>query len=142
MRRGGPSDGYFCFSRVPPSLTPTRHRIPSPESFREGVKQAEEDIKDALLPPDIEEAQNAKFTKTWKALRIASRDRFHLFNKFDDKFDEDRNDLEMLFDVDEKAKEEARPKVNQQKPLDKNQEGVAVANKVNLAETDKSTAST
>lgn len=95
------------------------------------MKQAEEDIKDALRPPDIEEAQNAKFTKTWKALRIASRDRFHLFNKFDDKFDEDRNDLEMLFDVDEKAKEEARPKVNQQKPLDRDQEGVLVANKVN-----------
>lgn len=104
------------------------------------MKQAEEDIKDALRPPDVEEAQNAKFTKIWKALRIASRDRFHLFNKFDDKFDEDRNDLEMLFDVDEKAKEEARPKVNQQKPLDRDQEGVLVANTVNM-EVEKSTTS-
>ncbi|KAH0615000.1 uncharacterized protein H6S33_000636 [Morchella sextelata] len=91
-----------------------RHRIPTPESFRAGVQQAQEDIKDSFFPQDIEEAQNAKFTKTWKALRIASRDRFHLFNKFDDKFDEERNDLEMLFDVDEKTKEEAKPKVNQQ----------------------------
>ncbi|RPA96480.1 hypothetical protein L873DRAFT_1811344 [Choiromyces venosus 120613-1] len=93
---------------------PTRHNLPSPESFRQPVKDAELELLDAMFPDDIELAQTKKFTNTWKALRLASRDRFHIFNKFDDKFDEKRNDLEMLFEVEEKAKEEARARVNQQ----------------------------
>jgi THO complex subunit 1 len=80
------------------------------------VKDAELELLDAMFPDDIELAQTKKFTNTWKALRLASRDRFHLFNKFDDKFDEKRNDLEMLFEVEEKAKEEVRARVNQQAP--------------------------
>ncbi|CAZ80092.1 unnamed protein product [Tuber melanosporum] len=95
---------------------PTRHNLPSPESFRQPVKDAELELLDAMFPDDIELAQTKKFTNTWKALRLASRDRFHLFNKFDDKFDEKRNDLEMLFEVEEKAKEEVRARVNQQAP--------------------------
>jgi THO complex subunit 1 len=66
------------------------------------VKKAEEDLKDAMFPSDIEEAHNSKFTKTWKALRLAAQDRFYLFNKFDDKLDENRNDLEMFFAVEVK----------------------------------------
>jgi len=81
------------------------------------VKDAELELLDAMFPDDIELAQTKKFTNTWKAFRLASRDRFHLFNKFDDKFDEKRNDLEMLFGVEEKTKEEARARVNQQTPV-------------------------
>lgn len=80
------------------------------------MKDAELELLDAMFPDDIELAQTKKFTNTWKAFRLASRDRFHLFNKFDDKFDEKRNDLEMLFEVEEKTKEEARARVNQQAP--------------------------
>ncbi|CUS10902.1 unnamed protein product [Tuber aestivum] len=115
---------------------PKRNHLPSPESFRQPVKDAELELLDAMFPDDIELAQTKKFTSTWKALRLASRDRFHLFNKFDDKFDEKRNDLEMLFEVEEKAKEEARARMNQQAPattaITKPQERALEANDNNL----------
>ncbi|KAA8910679.1 THO complex, subunit THOC1 [Sphaerosporella brunnea] len=85
-----------------------RRRVPSIDSFRDGVDKDLEDLKDAMLPADIEEGQNAIQTKTWKALRLAAQTKFHLFNRFDDRFDESRNDLQMLVDVEAKANEEQK----------------------------------
>ena len=44
---------------------------------------------------------------------MASRDRFHLFNKFVDTPDEDRNELEMLFDIEESEQETKRIKLEE-----------------------------
>lgn len=70
-----------------------------------------EELKDAMLQPDIDECQNTIQTKTWKALRLATHSQFHLFNKFDDRFDETRNDLKML---EEKMNEDIKMRANQQ----------------------------
>jgi THO complex subunit 1 len=67
-----------------------------------------------MFPADIEEGQNAIQTKTWKALRLATHSKFHLFNRFDDRFDESRNDLQMLVDVEVKANEELKARQQQQ----------------------------
>ncbi|KAF8442570.1 THO complex subunit 1 transcription elongation factor-domain-containing protein [Kalaharituber pfeilii] len=78
-----------------------RHVLPTPESFRPLIKKDEEEIADSLRPDQAETAATSKASKVWRALRIASRDRFHLFNKFVDTPDEDRNELEMLFEIEE-----------------------------------------
>jgi len=91
-----------------------RYRTPSFDSFREGVDKDLEDLKDAMFPSDIEECHNAVQTKTWKGLRLAAQSRLHLFNKFDDRLEETRNDLKMLADVEDKASEELKAKANQQ----------------------------
>jgi THO complex subunit 1 len=88
--------------------------VPSIDSFREGITKDLEDLKDAMFPSDIEEGQNAIQTKTWKALRLATHTKFHLFNRFDDRFDENRNDLQMLVDVEAKANEELKARAQQQ----------------------------
>ena len=44
---------------------------------------------------------------------MASRDRFHLFNKFVDTPDEDRNELEMLFDIEDNEQETKRIKLEE-----------------------------
>jgi hypothetical protein len=73
-----------------------------------------EDLKDAMFPSDIEECHNAIQTKTWKGLRLAAQGRLHLFNRFDDRLEETRNDLKMLADAEEKAGEELKARANQQ----------------------------
>lgn len=73
----------------------------------------EEEIADALRPDQAEAAATSKASKIWRALRVASRDRFHLFNKFVDTPDEDRNELEMLFEQEEIEHEAKRVKVEE-----------------------------
>jgi len=73
----------------------------------------EEEIADALRPDQAEEAATKKASKIWRALRVASRDRFHLFNKFVDTPDEDRNELEMLFEQEEIENEAKRVRVDE-----------------------------
>ena len=90
-----------------------RHSLPSPESLRPLVKQDEEEITDALRPDQAESAATSKASKIWRALRVASRDRFHLFNKFVDTPDEDRNELEMLFEIEETEQETKRIKLEE-----------------------------
>ena len=85
-----------------------RHVLPLPESFRPLIKKDEEEISDALRPDQAEAAATAKASKVWRALRVAARDRFHLFNKFVDAPDEDRNELEMLFEIEESEHEAKR----------------------------------
>ncbi|KAI5778894.1 THO complex, subunit THOC1 [Geopyxis carbonaria] len=91
-----------------------RRRIPTVDDFRKGLEKDKEDLKDAMFPADEEVIKNAMQTKTWKALRLASHHRFHLFNKFEDKPDVSRNDLQMLAELEEKADEELKTKASQQ----------------------------
>lgn len=79
-----------------------------------GVDKDLEDLKDAMLPADIEEGHNSIQTKTWKAMRLASHTRFPLFNRFDERVEETRNDLQMLADVEAKVLEEVKARTSQQ----------------------------
>lgn len=90
-----------------------RHTHPTLETFRPQIKADEGEIADALRPDQAEEAATKKASKIWRALRVASRDRFHLFNKFVDAPDEDRNELEMLFEQEEIENEAKRIKVDE-----------------------------
>ncbi|KAI5815600.1 THO complex, subunit THOC1 [Pyronema omphalodes] len=85
-----------------------RRRVPTVESFSAGVDNDLEELKDAMFPADIDECHNNIQTKTWKALRLASGSRLHVFNRFDDRFDETRNDIKML---EEKTQEDLKPRV-------------------------------
>lgn len=87
--------------------------LPTPESFRTLIKADEDEIVDALRPDQAEASATSKASKIWRALRIASRDRFHLFNKFVDTPDEDRNELEMLFEIEEQEHEAKRVKLEE-----------------------------
>jgi THO complex subunit 1 len=93
-------------------MNETRRRVPSVESFREELEKEYENLKDAMFPSDIEECNNTIQTKTWKGLRLASQNRFHLFNKLDDKFDESRNDFKTLCEIEEKLNEDVRARTN------------------------------
>lgn len=90
-----------------------RHATPTLETFRPQIKADEENIADALRPDQAEEAATKKASKIWRALRVASRDRFHLFNKYVDTPDEDRNELEMLFEQEEIENDAKRVKVDE-----------------------------
>jgi len=94
-------------------IRPHRRRVPSIDSFRVAVDKDLEDLNDAMLPADIEEGHNAIQTKTWKAMRQASHTKFHLFNRFDERVEETRNDLQMLAEVEAKVIEEVKARANQ-----------------------------
>lgn len=107
---------FVLIQRTPTDLDisiSARHSLPSPESLRPLVKLDEEEITDALRPDQAEVAATSKASKIWRALRVASRDRFHLFNKLVDTPDENRNELEMLFEIEETEQETKRIKLEE-----------------------------
>lgn len=59
-----------------------------------------------MFPADIEAGHTQIHTKTWKAMRLASRSKFHVFNRFDDKPEELRDELKLLKDTEEKMNDE------------------------------------
>ena len=79
--------------------------MPSAESFVEAVAGIELDMDLAMTEQEKENLGEAKTSKTWRALRIASKDKLSLFDRI-----EDGKSLERLFQpdtVDETAEESA-----------------------------------
>ncbi|KAH7046035.1 THO complex, subunit THOC1 [Macrophomina phaseolina] len=62
----------------------SRYTIPTPESLHRGIQGDELDLEMAMTDEDKHKLQQAKASKTWRALRIASKDRLSLFDKIDD----------------------------------------------------------
>ncbi|KAF4306140.1 THO complex subunit THOC1 [Botryosphaeria dothidea] len=62
----------------------SRYTIPTPESLHRGIQGDELDLEMAMDDDDKHKLQQAKASKTWRALRIASKDRLSLFDKIDD----------------------------------------------------------
>lgn len=84
-----------------------RYVVPSAESFAEAVAGIELDMDMAVAEQEKENLGEAKTSKTWRALRIASRDKLSLFDRI-----EDGKSLERLFQpdtVDDTAAEESAP---------------------------------
>lgn len=84
-----------------------RYVVPSAESFAEAVAGIELDMDLAMTEQEKENLGEAKTSKTWRALRIASKDKLSLFDRI-----EDGKSLERLFQpdtVDETAAEESAP---------------------------------
>lgn len=86
-----------------------RYVVPSAESFAEAVAGIELDMDLAMTEQEKENLGEAKTSKTWRALRIASKDKLSLFDRI-----EDGKSLERLFQpdtVDDTAAEESAPTV-------------------------------
>lgn len=81
------------------------------QEFRSSIKEAEYEVSEAVRTDDAENAATVKASRIWRALRVTSKDRFHLFNKLVDTVDEDRNELEMLFEVEDSDREAKRSKL-------------------------------
>lgn len=86
-------------------LREIRYVVPSAESFAEAVAGIELDMDIAMTEQEKENLGEAKTSKTWRALRIASKDKLSLFDRI-----EDGKSLERLFQpVDDTAAEESAP---------------------------------
>ena len=84
-----------------------RYVVPSAESFAEAVAGIELDMDLAMTEQEKENLGEAKTSKTWRALRIASKDKLSLFDRI-----EDGKSLERLFQpdtVDDTTAEESAP---------------------------------
>ena len=69
-----------------------RYSIPSAESFRGLIADDEFEIATAKTEEDKHLATNARSSKLWRTLRIASKNRLNLFDRIDD-----GNNLQALF---------------------------------------------
>lgn len=81
---------------------PKRHRLPEVKSFKRGIQEAELEIDMPMSNASQRDAVESKASKTWRALRIASRTKLALFDKIDS-----YEDINILFE-DEKPKEEVK----------------------------------
>ncbi|OCK83336.1 hypothetical protein K432DRAFT_432919 [Lepidopterella palustris CBS 459.81] len=84
---------------------PDRYIIPQAESFARDVTGIDLDLEMATTEEEKENLGDAKASKTWRALRISSRDKLSLFDRV-----EDSKSLESLFQpetVDEATGEES-----------------------------------
>ena len=72
--------------------TPERYSIPAADGYRAGIMDDELDIDMARSEDDKRTAAEAKTSKIWRTLRIASRSKFREFDKVDD-----GNNLDALF---------------------------------------------
>ncbi|KAI9799593.1 MAG: hypothetical protein M1833_003908 [Piccolia ochrophora] len=74
-----------------------RFDIPDPQSFERAVANDDFDMEMAKSEEDKQLAANAKASKAWRALRVASKNRLNLFDKLDD----NAQKLDVLFKADE-----------------------------------------
>lgn len=79
---------------------PKRHKLPEVKSFKRGIQEADLEIDMPMSNASLREAVESKASKTWRALRIASRTKLALFDKIDS-----YEDISILFE-DEQPKEE------------------------------------
>jgi THO complex subunit 1 len=76
--------------------------VPSTDSYVKGIANIELDLDFATSEEEKQGLQEAKASKTWRALRIASRTRLGRFDKVDD-----GKNLDVLFDPDTAMEEAA-----------------------------------
>ncbi len=74
---------------------PERYSIPTPESFQRPIADDDFEIEMAKTDEEKRLATDARASKLWRTLRIASKNKLNLFDKIDD-----GNNLKILFDVD------------------------------------------
>ncbi|KAI9715180.1 MAG: hypothetical protein M1812_006159 [Candelaria pacifica] len=63
---------------------PAKWALPTPESFLPGIAKDEEAVKTAETDEERQRARDAKASKMWRMLRIASKSKSKLFDKIDD----------------------------------------------------------
>lgn len=87
-------------------LITRRYSIPSAESFRGPIADDEFDIAMAKTDEEKQMTLNARASKMWRTLRIASKSKLSLFDKIDD-----GNNIQALFqpDGDENRGKEDHP---------------------------------
>ncbi len=75
-----------------PTLTSCRYTVPTAESFQRAIEEDEFDIQMGKTEEDKQLSTNARASKLWRTLRIASKSKLNLFDKIDD-----GNNLQALF---------------------------------------------
>lgn len=73
-----------------------RYTIPTAESFRGPIAEDEFDIDTAKTDEEKQQATDARASKLWRTLRIASKSKLNVFDKI-----EDGNNLQALFQSEE-----------------------------------------
>ena len=73
-----------------------RYTIPTAESFRGPIAEDEFDIGMAKTGEEKQQATDARASKLWRTLRIASKSKLNVFDKIDD-----GNNLQALFQSEE-----------------------------------------
>lgn len=71
----------------------SRYAIPTVESFKGPIADDDFDIERAKNDEEKQQLRDARASKVWRTLRIASKSKFKLFDKI-----EDGNNLEVLFE--------------------------------------------
>ncbi|CAF9934405.1 hypothetical protein IMSHALPRED_009699 [Imshaugia aleurites] len=81
-----------------------RYTIPTADSFRGPIAEDDFDIDMAKTGEEKQQASDARASKLWRALRVASKSKLNLFDKIDD-----GNNLQALFQPEE---EESKDKTD------------------------------
>ena len=84
-------------------LTVPRYSIPTIESFKGPVAEDDFDLSMATNDEEKQRASNARASKVWRILRIASRSKLNLFDKIDD-----GSNIEALFKAPEETSNEPK----------------------------------
>lgn len=92
---GGDADGIEKLKDV------ERYTIPTVDSFRGPIAEDDFDIDMAKSDEEKQQATDARASKLWRTLRIASKSKLNLFDKIDD-----GNNLEALFRPEEEESKE------------------------------------
>ena len=90
----------------------SRYTIPTAESFRGPISEDDFDIDMAKTPEEKQQATNARASKLWRTLRIASKSKLNLLERIDD-----GNNLQALFQPDEEENREQEEVDGIEKPL-------------------------
>lgn len=80
---------------------PERYTIPTADSFRGPILEDDFDIEMAKTREEKQQATDARASKLWRTLRIASKSKLNLFDKIDD-----GNNLQALFQPEEEKGKE------------------------------------
>lgn len=75
--------------------TYSRYSIPTAESFREPIIEDEFDLSMAKTDSERQLSTDARASKLWRTLRVASKSKLNLFDRIDD-----GNNLQALFQPD------------------------------------------
>ncbi|KAF6221845.1 hypothetical protein HO133_001813 [Letharia lupina] len=92
---GGDTDGMEKLK------DPERYTLPTAESFRGPIAEDDFDIEMAKTGEEKQQATDARASKLWRTLRIASKSRLNLFDRIDD-----GNNLQALFQPEEEESKE------------------------------------
>ncbi|KAM0799984.1 THO complex, subunit THOC1 [Usnea florida] len=92
---------------------PERYQIPTAESFRGPIVEDDFDIEMAKTSEEKQQATDARASKLWRTLRIASKSKLNVFDKIDD-----GNNLEALFRPEEEEHKEKMDAEGTEQPSD------------------------